>query len=44
MLPSIGALLHHPKHIQLRFHQSRAALQHNHPKADYCPYLQEKLL
>lgn len=44
MLPSIEALLHHPKHIQLWFHQSKAALKHNHLKADYYQYLQEKHL
>jgi hypothetical protein len=44
MLPSIAALRRHPKHIQLWFHQSKAALKHNHPKADYYQYLQEKRL
>lgn len=44
MLPSIVALPRHPKHIQLRFHQSKAALHNNRPKADYYPYLQEKHL
>lgn len=44
MLPSIAALQHHLKHTQLKFHQSKAVSQNNHPTADCYLCLQGMLL